>query len=462
MRSYWLRILLGALAVFAIGMIGVTLVRRGRDKVGGGRHGLRAADHPAAVRALPARAATSSGTIDRLVVNREAPKKVSSIELRGEARRLAGRPGSGRLPAGGQPRERLHASRRRRQHSREPAGREARSSSAPRAIRDSMEFGTVVLIPGDVTRAAARARIARRAAPERRTGSDDDDSTADALAERADRSPTAAQEMADSAAERRASSDAAVAIAHSKLGDSLRAEGKRRADSLHKALGRDGGLGEAALASETMLLVLDNYDSFTYNLVQYAGELGAEPVVYRNDALSVDGGAGARARRPSSSRPGPARRAKPASACRWSRAAAAAGVPLLGVCLGHQAIGEAFGGQVVRADRLMHGKTTMVAHTGHPRVRGAALAVRGDALPLAGRGARAALPGELEVTAWSADRAPGSEIMGLCHRSCRSTASSSIPSRWAPATGSESWRISFAAMVGARVDGRRRDPSGHA
>ncbi len=98
--------------------------------------------------------------------------------------------------------------------------------------------------------------------------------------------------------------------------------------------------------------------------------------------------------------------------------AAAGRIPMLGVCLGHQSIGEAFGGQVVRADRLMHGKTTMVAHTDHPLFRGVPErfeAMRYHSLVVAPDG----LPVELEVTAWSSDRAPGTEIMALCHRSLR-------------------------------------------
>jgi anthranilate synthase/aminodeoxychorismate synthase-like glutamine amidotransferase len=97
------------------------------------------------------------------------------------------------------------------------------------------------------------------------------------------------------------------------------------------------------------------------------------------------------------------------------RAAAAAGVPLLGVCLGHQAIGEAFGGDVVRADRLMHGKTTMVAHTAHPlfaTLPSPFEAMRYHSLVVAPE----TLPDELEMTAWSDDRPAGSEIMALCHR----------------------------------------------
>jgi anthranilate synthase/aminodeoxychorismate synthase-like glutamine amidotransferase len=162
-----------------------------------------------------------------------------------------------------------------------------------------------------------------------------------------------------------------------------------------------------------MLLVLDNYDSFTYNLVQYAGELGAEPVVYRNDALTT---AEALALRPAAIviSPGPCTPQEAGISVSLVQAAAGR-VPLLGVCLGHQAIGEAFGGRVVRASRLMHGKTTMVAHTAHPLfqnipspvevMRYHSLVVSPDRLPA-----------ELEVTAWSSDRAPGQEIMALCHR----------------------------------------------
>ena len=163
-----------------------------------------------------------------------------------------------------------------------------------------------------------------------------------------------------------------------------------------------------------MLLVLDNYDSFTYNLVQYAGELGADPVVHRNDALGVEE---ALALEPAAIviSPGPCTPREAGISVPLVRAAAAAGVPLLGVCLGHQAIGEAFGGDVVRADRLMHGKTTMVAHTGHPLFAGLPSpfeAMRYHSLVVA----PGTLPGELELTAWSDDRPAGSEIMALCHR----------------------------------------------
>ena len=163
-----------------------------------------------------------------------------------------------------------------------------------------------------------------------------------------------------------------------------------------------------------MLLVLDNYDSFTYNLVQYAGELGASPVVYRNDALTVEG---ALALRPAAIviSPGPCTPREAGISVPLVRAAAGK-VPVLGVCLGHQAIGEAFGGEVVRADRLMHGKTTMVRHTGHPLFRDISVpfeVMRYHSLVVSPED----LPDALEVTAWSDDRPAGSEIMALCHRS---------------------------------------------
>ena len=162
-----------------------------------------------------------------------------------------------------------------------------------------------------------------------------------------------------------------------------------------------------------MLLVLDNYDSFTYNLVQFAGELGADPVVYRNDAISVED---ALALGPEAIviSPGPCTPGEAGISVDLIRAAAGQ-VPILGVCLGHQAIGEAFGGKVVRAERLMHGKTTLVVHSGHPLFRdiGSPLEVmRYHSLVVSPEG----LPSDLEITAWSQDRPPGSEIMALCHR----------------------------------------------
>jgi anthranilate synthase/aminodeoxychorismate synthase-like glutamine amidotransferase len=162
-----------------------------------------------------------------------------------------------------------------------------------------------------------------------------------------------------------------------------------------------------------MLFVLDNYDSFTYNLVQYAGELGAEPVVYRNDAITP---AEVLDLQPSAIilSPGPCTPADAGISIPLIKAAAGK-VPILGVCLGHQAIGQAFGGRVVRADRLMHGKTTLVAHTGHPLFHGIPSpteVMRYHSLVVSPEG----LPDHLEVTAWSADRIAGAEIMAISHR----------------------------------------------
>jgi anthranilate synthase/aminodeoxychorismate synthase-like glutamine amidotransferase len=162
-----------------------------------------------------------------------------------------------------------------------------------------------------------------------------------------------------------------------------------------------------------MLLVLDNYDSFTYNLVQYAGELGAEPAVYRNDALTTEE---ALALQPEAIviSPGPCTPREAGISISLIQAAAGR-VPVLGVCLGHQAIGQAFGGDVVRAERLMHGKTTMVAHNGHALFDGIPSPVevmRYHSLIVAPD----SLPRELQVIAWSSDREPGREIMALAHR----------------------------------------------
>jgi anthranilate synthase/aminodeoxychorismate synthase-like glutamine amidotransferase len=162
-----------------------------------------------------------------------------------------------------------------------------------------------------------------------------------------------------------------------------------------------------------MLLVLDNYDSFTYNLVQYVGELGAEPVVYRNDAITPEE---ALALCPEAIiiSPGPCTPTEAGISVPLVRAAAGT-VPVLGVCLGHQAIAEAFGGQIIRAERLMHGKTTLVTHTRHQIfeeipspfevMRYHSLVVSVPSLPL-----------ELETIAWAADRPAGQEIMAIAHR----------------------------------------------
>src|SRR3954464_894451 len=158
-----------------------------------------------------------------------------------------------------------------------------------------------------------------------------------------------------------------------------------------------------------MMLVLDNYDSFTYNLVQYFGELGAEMVIKRNDEITVDEIAALKPERICIS-PGP---------CTPHEAGISNDVirrfgpttPLLGVCLGHQCIGEVFGGDVVRADRLMHGKTSPIQHDGHGVFRGLPNpfeATRYHSLLVQ----RSTFPGLLEITAETAE----GEIMGLRHR----------------------------------------------
>lgn len=158
-----------------------------------------------------------------------------------------------------------------------------------------------------------------------------------------------------------------------------------------------------------MLLMIDNYDSFTYNIVQYFGELGEDVRVYRNDEITI---AQIEALNPDRIciSPGP-------------KAPAQAGIsvevlkhfagkkPILGVCLGHQAIGEAFGGKVIRAKQVMHGKTSLIAHTGVGVFNGLPspfTVIRYHSLAIE----RASLPSCLEVTAWTDD----GEIMGVRHR----------------------------------------------
>jgi len=162
-----------------------------------------------------------------------------------------------------------------------------------------------------------------------------------------------------------------------------------------------------------MIFVLDNYDSFTYNLVQYLGELGADPHVRRNDEVTV---AEVEALGPAAIliSPGPGGPADAGVSVDLIRGMAGR-CPLLGVCLGHQAIGEAFGGRIVPAERLMHGKTSPVAHTGQGVFQGLPsplTAMRYHSLVVD----PGTLPAELEVTAWSDDRPAASEIMGLKHR----------------------------------------------
>jgi anthranilate synthase/aminodeoxychorismate synthase-like glutamine amidotransferase len=162
-----------------------------------------------------------------------------------------------------------------------------------------------------------------------------------------------------------------------------------------------------------MVFVLDNYDSFTYNLVQYLGELGAEVAVRRNDQVTVEDIAAMRPERIVIS-PGPCTPQEAGISIELIRRMAGK-VPLLGVCLGHQAIGAAFGGQVVRASTLMHGKTSQVEHDGRTIFRGLSspmTAIRYHSLVVSESG----LPEELEVTARTRDRDGSSVIMGLRHR----------------------------------------------
>jgi anthranilate synthase component 2 len=162
-----------------------------------------------------------------------------------------------------------------------------------------------------------------------------------------------------------------------------------------------------------MLLVLDNYDSFTYNLVQFVGELGADPVVHRNDALTVEEALGLGPEAIIIS-PGPGEPCGAGISVPLIQAAAGR-VPLLGVCLGHQAIGEAFGGRVIRAGRLMHGKTTQASHQGEGLFEGVPdplTVMRYHSLVVAPE----PFPPALEMTAWSIDRPKGQEIMALRHR----------------------------------------------
>jgi len=158
-----------------------------------------------------------------------------------------------------------------------------------------------------------------------------------------------------------------------------------------------------------MLLLIDNYDSFTYNLVHYLGELGAATEVYRNDALSVDQ---ALALGPDAIvlSPGPCDPDR-AGICVDLVRRAKDSIPILGVCLGHQAIGQAFGGRIIRAPQPMHGKPSQIRHNGKGIFRGLEnpfSAIRYHSLVVEA----SSLPGELEITAETDDGV----IMGLSHR----------------------------------------------
>jgi len=158
-----------------------------------------------------------------------------------------------------------------------------------------------------------------------------------------------------------------------------------------------------------MLLMLDNYDSFTYNLVQYFQELGAEVVVHRNDKITVDEIAALRPRQIVIS-PGPCSPAEAGISVELITRLSDS-IPMLGVCLGHQSIGHAFGGNVIRAPYLMHGKTSLIHHDGSGVFKGLSnpfVATRYHSLIVE----RESLPECLRITAWVDD----GTIMGLEHR----------------------------------------------
>jgi len=162
-----------------------------------------------------------------------------------------------------------------------------------------------------------------------------------------------------------------------------------------------------------MVFVLDNYDSFTYNLVQYLGELGAEVVVRRNDQVTVSQIESLHPERIVVS-PGPCTPQEAGISIELIQRLGRK-VPILGVCLGHQSLGAAFGGKVVRAKNLMHGKTSQVQHDGKTIFRGLSspmTAGRYHSLIVAAD----SLPGELEVSAYTTENDGSRVIMGLRHR----------------------------------------------
>ncbi|NLX27253.1 MAG: aminodeoxychorismate/anthranilate synthase component II [Lentisphaerae bacterium] len=158
-----------------------------------------------------------------------------------------------------------------------------------------------------------------------------------------------------------------------------------------------------------MILVIDNYDSFTFNLVQYLGELGAEMQVFRNDKITVEEAVALKPEKVLVS-PGPCTPKEAGVSCDIIREFGPR-LPLLGVCLGHQSIGEVYGGNVVRADRLMHGKTSPILHKEKSVFKGLPSpfdATRYHSLIIE----RDSLPDCLEITAWTAE----GEIMGVQHK----------------------------------------------
>jgi len=163
-----------------------------------------------------------------------------------------------------------------------------------------------------------------------------------------------------------------------------------------------------------MLLVIDNYDSFTFNLVQFLGDLGADPVVVRNDEKTVEELAAMGPERVVVS-PGPCTPREAGVSIEAFRTLGGQGIPMLGVCLGHQSLGEAFGGRTVRASRIMHGKTGPVRHEGAGIFEGVPSpfeVARYHSLVTDAK----VLPAELEPVAWSTDPADEGEIQAMRHR----------------------------------------------
>lgn len=158
-----------------------------------------------------------------------------------------------------------------------------------------------------------------------------------------------------------------------------------------------------------MILMIDNYDSFTYNLVQYLGALGQNIKVYRNDAITIGQIRSFKPKKIVIS-PGPGRPENAGISCRVIKEFAGK-IPILGVCLGHQAIGFVYGGRIVRAKKLMHGKTSLIYHNNKDIFKGIPNpfeATRYHSLVVE----KKSFPRELEITAWTEDE----EIMGLKHK----------------------------------------------
>lgn len=175
---------------------------------------------------------------------------------------------------------------------------------------------------------------------------------------------------------------------------------KMRASLLVRSRDQDFKSFNNSVLAALMILVIDNYDSFTYNLVQYIGELGAEVTVYRNDELCVEEALALNPEKIVIS-PGPGTPADAGISIALIDAAKGR-IPLLGVCLGHQAIGEALGGKVIRAGQIMHGKTSQVYHDGQGMFRGIPnpfTATRYHSLIVE----RETLPAALEIRAWTED-----------------------------------------------------------